>query len=84
MCLFTQCKEENVIASHHIHKTWEGYFRGSLYVMSALTLDPEGERVGGVVALEVECGAGVVAAAVPGHALPGDGAAPVVVDCIWK
>ena len=37
--------------------------------MSALTLDPEGERVGGVVAFEVEGGAGVVAAAVPGHAL---------------
>ena len=29
--MFTYCRQENAIVSHHLHRTWEGYFRGSLY-----------------------------------------------------
>ena len=30
--LFTYCRQENAIVSNHIHRTWEGYFRGGLYL----------------------------------------------------
>ena len=29
--LFTYCRQKNAIDSHHIHRNWEGFFRGFLY-----------------------------------------------------
>ena len=36
--MFTYCRRENAIVSHHIHGTWEGHFRGSLYLCLSPTV----------------------------------------------